>query len=123
MKTNSKKNKHMTLEDRIKIQECLSKGMTFKAISQRIDKDPTTVSKEVKLHAKFYSNGHTKTDDICPKLLKAPFVCNACGKRYNAGCIFQRRKHIAKEAQKEYESVLVESREGIPLNKKEFYKK
>ena len=24
-----KKNKHMTLDDRIEIQECLSKGMTF----------------------------------------------------------------------------------------------
>ncbi len=46
------KNKHMTLEDRVEIQECLSKGMTFKAIASQIGKDPTTVSKEVKLHAK-----------------------------------------------------------------------
>ena len=52
MKTNNKKNKHMTLDDRIEIQECLNKGMTFKAIAMRICKDPTTVSKEVKLHAK-----------------------------------------------------------------------
>lgn len=43
-----KKNKHMTLEDRIELQECLSKGMTFKAIDRRIGKDPTTVSREVK---------------------------------------------------------------------------
>lgn len=41
----SKKNKHMTLDDRIEIQECLNKGMTFKAIAKRICKDPTTVSK------------------------------------------------------------------------------
>lgn len=26
------KNKHLTLDDRIEIQECLAKGMTFKAI-------------------------------------------------------------------------------------------
>ena len=26
---NESKNKHMTLQDRIEIQECLSKGMTF----------------------------------------------------------------------------------------------
>ena len=32
MKNNEKKNKHMTFDDRIEIQECLSKGMTFKAI-------------------------------------------------------------------------------------------
>ena len=71
-----KRNKHMTLDDRIEIQECLNKGMTFKAIAQRIGKDQTTVSKEVKLHGKTYTNSFTKTDECCPKLLKAPFVCN-----------------------------------------------
>lgn len=30
--TNSSKNKHMTINDRLEIQECLDKGMTFKAI-------------------------------------------------------------------------------------------
>lgn len=35
---NLKKNKHMTLDDRIEIQECLNKGMTFKAIARRIGK-------------------------------------------------------------------------------------
>ena len=29
-----KKYKHMTLEDRIEIQECLSKGVTFKDIGK-----------------------------------------------------------------------------------------
>ena len=37
-----KRNKHMTLDDRIEIQECLNKGMTFKGIAQRIEKDQTT---------------------------------------------------------------------------------
>ena len=116
-----KKNKHMTLEDRIEIQECLSKGMTFKAIAARISKDPTTVSKEVKLHSKTYTNGFVKTDECCPRLLRAPFVCNGCEKRSYASCKYIRRKYFAKEAQKEYELVLSESREGIPLNKAEFY--
>ncbi len=30
------KNKHMSLQDQIEIQECLSKGMTFKAIANRM---------------------------------------------------------------------------------------
>lgn len=115
------KNKHMTLDDRVEIQECLSKGMIFKAIASRIGKDPTTVSKEIKLHAQEYSNSFTKTDKICPKLLKAPFVCNGCSKRNHSNCLFARRKYIAKTAQAEYETTLVESREGIPLNKEEFY--
>lgn len=117
----NKKNKHMTLDDRIEIQACLSKGMTFKAIAQRIGKDPTTISKEVKLHSKTQVNGFTKTDEVCPKLLKAPFVCNGCSKCSNAGCKYPRRKYVARLAQNEYESTLVSSREGIPLNKSEFY--
>lgn len=35
---NEKKNKHMTLEDRIEIQECLRKAMSFKAIAKRVGK-------------------------------------------------------------------------------------
>jgi IS30 family transposase len=117
----SKKNKHMTLDDRIEIQECLNKGMTFKAIAKRICKDPTTVSKEVKLHSRTHTNSFVKTDECCPKLLKAPFVCNGCPKRNHSNCQYLRRRYVAKEAQAEYETVLTESREGIPLNKEEFY--
>ena len=43
MENHEKKQKHMKLEDRIEIQECLTKGMTFKSIARRIGKDPTTV--------------------------------------------------------------------------------
>lgn len=117
----SEKNKHMTLDDRIEIQECLNKGMTFKAIASRIGKDPTTVSKEVKQRAISYTNSFTKTDECCAKLLKAPFVCNSCSKRNHSNCHYTRRKYEAKRAQQEYETVLVESREGIPLNKAVFY--
>ncbi len=63
-----KKNKHMTLDDRIEIQECLNKGTTFKAIAKQSIKDPTTVSKEVKLHRKTYTNSFIKTDECCPLL-------------------------------------------------------
>ena len=80
MNNSEQRNKHMTIDDRIKIQECLSKGMTFKASGQRVGKDQTTVSKEVKLHGKTYNNSFTKTDECCPKFLKAPFVCSGCSK-------------------------------------------
>ena len=117
-----KKNKHLSYEDRIEIMECLYKGMTFKSIAKRIGKDPTTVSKEVKLHGKAYSSGFTKTDACCPNLLKAPFVCNGCERQNHSNCKFPRRKYYAKTAQEEYETVLRESREGIPLTKEEFYR-
>lgn len=117
----SKKNLHMTLQDRIEIQECLSKGMSFKTIGKRIDKDPTTVSKEVKLHTQSHRSGYVKTDDTCPKLLKAPYVCNGCELKSKSCCKYLRRVYVAKKAQEEYENLLVEARTGIPLNKEEFY--
>lgn len=111
----------MTLQDRIEIQECLSKGMTFKAIARRVGKSPTTISREVKQHATWQHNGFVKTDKECPLLLKAPFVCNNCSKKTNFGCVHPRRTYIAKHAHMEYRTVLVEAREGIPLTKEEFY--
>ncbi len=69
------KNKHMALEDRIEIHQGLSKEMTFKEIVSQIDKDPTTVSKDIKLHAIAYSN--------------------SCCKRNHSNCTFVRRKYIA----------------------------
>ena len=42
--------KHLTLDDRIYIQNELSKGTSFKNIARFLCKDPTTISKEVKAH-------------------------------------------------------------------------
>ena len=69
---NETKNKHLTLEDRIEIQECLSHGLTFKAIARRVGKDPTTVSREVLKRAEVYKKRFTKTEEPCPKLMQAP---------------------------------------------------
>ena len=115
------KNKHMTLDDRIEIQECLTKGMTFKAISEKIGKSRTTISREVKLHMHPYSNSFVRTEEVCPKLLKAPFVFSGCEKKSRGSCPYRRQLYTAKKAQAEYEAVLVESRTGIPLNKESFY--
>ena len=41
---------HLTLDDRIYIEQCLIQHMTFKDIAKYICKDPTTISKEVKKH-------------------------------------------------------------------------
>ena len=95
--------------------------MTFKAIGKRIGKDQTTVSKEIRLHAQSYRNGFVKTDDICPKLLKAPYVCNGCEMKSRSSCKYIRRVYHAKKAQADYETLLTDARTGIPLNKESFY--
>jgi IS30 family transposase len=120
--------KHLTHEDRQEIMECLDKGVSFKDIAKRIGKDPRTVSREVKGHlaAQPLSVSRTKADGTpiddrpCPLLLKTPFVCNPCKKR-RGNCAFQKQLYIAKNAQAEYETLLREAREGIPLNKEEFW--
>jgi len=76
----------------------------------------------MKLHSAVHRNGLVKTEETCPRLLKAPFVCNGCAKRSHSHCVYPRRIYTAKNAQAEYETLLVEAREGIPLNKEEFYR-
>lgn len=49
--------------------------------------------------------------EICPLLLKPPYVCNGCGKRY--ACSREKRFYNADYAYKEYREVLSESRTGI----------
>lgn len=44
---NLKKHKHLTLDDRKEIEDCLAKRMNFKAILQILQKDPTTISYEI----------------------------------------------------------------------------
>ena len=120
--------KHLTHDERQEIMECLNKGVTFKDIARRICKDPRTVSREVKGHlavqplsvSRIKADGTPIDDRPCPLLLKAPFVCNPCNKR-RGNCAFQKQLYIAKNAQVEYETLLRESREGIPLGKEEFW--
>jgi len=128
MPNEEKKNKHMTLDDRIEIQECLSHGMTYKAIGTRIGKDQTTISKEVKKHLTIIPTAVTRSDKdgnpvptpICPQLMRSPYVCNAC-KKCHTRCAYDRHTYYARQAHNEYETLLAQAREGIPLGKNEFY--
>lgn len=121
-----RKHKHLTLDDRIEIQECLNKNVPFKAIGRRIGKDPTTVSKEVKKHIHITETPHSKTEGTspvkkpCPQLAKAPFVCNPCTRKHQS-CGYKKQYYNAKIAQKEYEALLVEARDGIALTKESFF--
>ena len=112
------KHKHLTLSDRNDIQLGLERGETFKAIGRLILKDPTTVSKEVKRNRQVRES--TCHNLPCPLLDKAPFVCNGCPKR-RQNCGYKKILYLAKQAQKQYEQTLVESREGTPLNSKTFW--
>ncbi len=126
MKNNDQLNKHLSLDDRTEIEECLCKGMTFKAIAKRIGKSPTTVSYEIKQNFTLVRTSCSQKDKdgnlltLCPKLLKCPYVCNSC-KRCNYKCAYDKHKYIASVAHKLYKERLTTSREGTPLNQVSFY--
>jgi len=124
---NARKNKHLTEDDRRIIEEMLRDRATFREIAQTIGKDPSTISKEILKHRFIQTNSYTIRDEqgnvinpACPLLNKPPYVCNGC--RRKTVCKLMRLMYSASRAENEYKQNLSESRSGIPLNKKEFYK-
>lgn len=70
--------KHLTLEDRIYIENSLNKGCTFKDIAKYLCKDPTTISKEVKAHrlSDWYHKGtFYNTKNFCVHRYHCILVC------------------------------------------------
>lgn len=120
-KTKGKRNyKHLTKEERVEIQECLSHGMDFKHIARRINKDQTTVSREVKRHIEVLpARSSADAGKVCENLLKVPFVCNGCTRR--SRCTKERRMYYALKADSTYREILSDSRSGIALNREDFY--
>lgn len=85
--------KHLTLEDRIYIENELNKGTSFKDIARFLCKDPTTISKEVKAHrlSDWYHKGtfynaknfcvhryHCKKTNACGKIILCGVKCASC---------------------------------------------
>ncbi len=51
------KGAHLTLSDRIHISSSLTQNKSFRQIASEINKDSTTISKEVKLHRQRIRSG------------------------------------------------------------------
>lgn len=71
--------KHLTLSDRTYIEQELVRGSTFKSIAETLDKDPTTISKEVKLHRHFIAEEHFFHRCMTCINYKQCRIRNACG--------------------------------------------
>ena len=84
-----RKHKHLTLDDRIRIQQELEARESFKAISRELGKDPTTISKEVKGHIQFKRSGcYGKPFNNCSLRRNCSYK-NLCGKKKcNRVCSF-----------------------------------
>jgi len=152
-------NIHLTQEARNIIEQRLIGKESFKSIARELEKDPTTIAKEVKNHIQFKKTGcygrafndcehrigcpvmhlcgnsrcnrycrfckshmcssqcHEYQQEICPKLSKPPYVCNGCEDRKS--CTLEKKVYSATHAQREYEAVRSESRQGLQLTEEE----
>lgn len=57
-------------------------------------------------------------EQICPDLLKPPYVCNGCSKFYDS-CTLEKRFYYADRAQKEYLDLLSDARCGVSFSEDE----
>jgi IS30 family transposase len=151
-------NKHLNLSQRIIIEQSLNKKLSFKAIGRDIDKNCTTISKEVKHRRQFKKTGAygrsfndciyrfscnlsgccnslacrntfcrfcSNCHKVCTKYKKEncvllndpPYVCNGCDKRNS--CTLEKAFYYASAAQKEYELIRSEARQGVQISELE----
>lgn len=110
----NKKYKHLSYDDRCIIQQFITFGRSFSDVANRLHKDRTTISKEVKTHC--YSLDKNKRP-TCLKLKKPPYVCNACEARPH--CTYQRFLYDAAIAHSEYRKTLSIERASVKLSKEE----
>lgn len=126
---------HLTLEERRIILTGITNGSSKTAIAQTIGKDKSTVGKEIKLHRSLTHkckmplecNNYRKcpygrhcTSDCpeydpfkCSRRDRTPGACNGCSNW--AKCHFDKYTYCPEDAQMDYRSVLIDSRQGVNL--------
>ena len=130
---------HLTQSDRIAIEQGIRDGKTKAEIARSINKDSTTVAKEIKTH-RFVAQestlklecdnykgcpfGRKCTLDcpeykpfFCSRRDRSPGACNGCPNRNR--CRFDKIEYSAGRAQTEYKNTLSESRAGANLTTSE----
>ena len=112
----AKKYKHLSFEDRCIIEEFLNNNYNFTKIGNRIGKDRTTVSHEVKKH-RFLRTTNKCNNQPCCFESKPPYVCNGCSKFNNCRKIRYSYSHDV--AYNEYLKVLIKSRSHLKITKEE----
>ena len=106
------KYKHLSFEDRCVIEEFLNNNYNFTQIGNRLSKDRTTISDEVRKHR------FLRTDSRCNNLpccfdSKPPYVCNGCSK-FNS-CHRTRYSYSHAIAYNEYRKLLISSRSHLKI--------
>ena len=142
--------KQLSYNDRLEIEKYLKERKSFKQIGRLLNRDCTTIRKEIKKHLKEtknvspgrrfnnctyrYSckngNQYHSCDETthclnykiekCKLLENPPYCCNGCP-NYRK-CVLNKKEYIASEAQKQHDLIATESRKGITYNELEIEK-
>ena len=132
------KNTHLTLEDRKKIQEGLENELSRTEIAKNINKDISTVAKEIKNRRKLKPRNPFNNPITCTKFKECRICHGKCSEYEEIKCTRRDRKvgvcnlcpniskcrldkyfYYAKQAHESYLYTLKDSREGVNLNTKE----
>ena len=130
---------HLTLEERRIILTGITNGSSKTAIAQTIGKDKSTVGKEIKLHRALTHkckmplecNNYRKCQygrqctTECPEFIpfkcsrrdRTPGACNGCPNWQK--CHFNKYTYCPEDAQMDYRTVLIDSRQGVNLTTSE----
>lgn len=113
--------KHLNLSQRILIESNLNENTSLRKIGIILGKPHTTISREI-LTRRVLSKGNrfNNFNVKCDKTNKAPFVCNGCPNKNQ--CRKNKYFYYAKDANDNYRTTLVESRQGIDFENDEFRK-
>ena len=112
-------------EQRDIIQFLINKNESFSTISKSIDKDRTSISREIRrnryIKSSFYEpfdiKGINHALSRCKKLSFPPYVCNSCQRKNT--CVLNHLYYNSKVAQEHYEDVLTSSRKGVNLSQEQ----
>lgn len=132
---------HLTLENRQAIQEGLEKGLSKTKIAKNINKDISTVAKEIKNRRKLKPRNLFNTPITCTKFKQCGTCHGKCSEYEEIKCSRRDRKvgvcnlcpdtskcrldkyfYRAKQAHEDYTYTLSDSREGVNLDTKEMLK-
>jgi IS30 family transposase len=139
MKKPSYNNRHLTIDERKIIQTGIENRSSKADIARVINKDPSTVAKEVRKHRIFKPRNTYQRPIICIHIREcgkacrgkctryeepgcrmrdiSPGACNKCAS--STGCHLDKYIYDAEHADKEYRRDLADFREGINLTTKE----
>ena len=136
--------KHLSLEERFEIENGLNQRLSFKKIAININKNCTTIAREVKNHyitkntggiGRHFNNCIYRTscpnrgkncnlhsctefsEEKCNLLNKPPYVCNGC--KNKVSCTLSKRFYDACYANSEYKDIISDSRTGVVINTEE----